>query len=710
MMVTFKVISRFLFSCLFVYSGLTHAQSLEGKELVRSDDAGSLMETGIGMLFGASKMEGDITKVIVTSDTHNELFLKISYEGFEGLWIKGSILNAEKAKINDIISSPVHLEQDASQVELSFKLKDGTQNKAYRSVLLKLLVCKKETDPTGKVYAFNLDKEWKTEGLSEKATSYDFIKEGEVVDITPVAIGSAAKLKDANVHLPLPARTVKIKFNNTLYNSSITRKTMVLKPVTLHQASTSKQLVKVKPGTVKINPGDKQPSATQQKPVYINHSNLTLKPLQLSKEQVEKGAEGPGNTAISLWDEIMSDVDFDLGSNSITNISTDIFPDKNEASGYYYYFPSSYNLKWSKDDSYDLKMLYGSATGGESGQVNMFVELTPGVGTKEKAMVEELVKEYAKANNLHFEKLLPVPLSAPPEVDLSGQLSSLYNIPLEKITTTVTGLFDPVDLSWPMNTKNADDLMIALKEVDLNGELKIHPQGEMPEVNIPVRISLDDEKVLGRIELKNNNWRSGEWKNEMPFPVKLKYIHALILNKDQNGSTVPFIYSWNLGNKEVPVMATAKINTAAIPKLVDTKAQRIWIEYTVPPCTECKDKIINELTGGTTTSREQKIEVVSYVKDRTNALALEVRIRSRFADPKGEKIIELPPLKIAEDGESYFIGPLFVPEGKQPEYEYQIKLVTDEDVFTSKWIYSTETSLYLNKKIITDAFGKFPGE
>ena len=710
-MAQLKFTLGFVCAITFLISNVS-AQDLTGKELTKSDDVGSLVESGIGMLLGASKMEGDIKKATVTTDTHNSLSVKITFEGFSGAWLKGSIIAPDKSKIKDIVSSPVQFpESGTGDIEITFELKENPQNNDIQSSLLKLLVCKRENDASGKVYAFILEKEWKTDGLSAKKNSYDFIDENEVVDITPVPIGSASGIKDADIKLPVPAKTFRVAVNKNLYRNNVIRKPMVIKPVRIQQQPGSNKVNISKTSNFKPLYTEKKTQSNQQKkPVFNPNIKFTAKTLQLSKEQIDKGALGPGNMAISLWDEIMSDVNFDYSGNSITNINTDIFPDKNEKSGYYYYFPASYNLEWNRDDSYNLKILYGTASEGESGQVNMFVQLTPGVGTKEKAMVKELVKEYARANNLPFEKLLPVPLSGVPQVDLSNQLSSLYNIPSDKISTTVTGLFDPVDISWPMSSKNADDLMVALKEINLTGQFKLTPQGEMPEVNIPVTISFNDEKVLGRIELSKNTWRTKEWKNEMPFPVKLKYIHALILNKDDKGSTVPFIYSWDLGDKEVPVLAKVNINSSGIPKIVDSKAQRIWMEYSVPQCRPCMDKIINELTGGTTTAREQKIEIVSYVKERTGALALEVRIRSRFADTKGEKIIELPPVKILEDGESYFAGPLFVPEGEKLEYEYQIKLVTDEDVLVSEWIYSDATSIYLNKKVIADALGKFPGE
>jgi hypothetical protein len=693
------------------------AQELKGKELIKSDDVNALVESGLGLLLGAKDITGEIIGAEVTADAPGKLTVKLRYEGFSNNWMKGSVVNAEKLKMDDILSEPVQLSSDGSEVMLQFELKDNPQEDNTTSTLLKILVCKRERDATGKVFAYQLDKTWKTSGLTEEEPVYDFMSEGELISITPQSVGSAAQLKDSQPNtLPKPLKTSKVKVNNTLYTSTVVRKPMMVQAAIAQPAAKSTST----PSTMKVKTfqGKFQPATMkkadmvkkeEQKPTFKIQPVLA-QPLQLNQEQVDKGAKGPGNTAISLWDEIRSDVNFDFSSNGITNINTDIFPDKNEASGYYYYFPASYNLRWDKDEHYKLKILYGTATEGVSGQVNMFVQLTPGVGTLERQMVEDLVREYTDNNNLKFEKLLPVPLQEQPQVNLSGQLSSLYNIPAEKVSTSISGLFDPVDVAWPMNTKNADDLMVGLKEVDLNGTLKLLPQGEMPEINVPVRISLDDEQVLGRLDLKKNSWRTSEWKNEMPFPVKLKYIHALFLNEDEKGRTIPFIYSWSLSDQEVPVLAKVKFNAQPIPRVVDTKAHRLWVEYAVPACHPCKDKIIEELTGGTTTAREQQIEVVSYIKERINAYVVEVKVRSMYADTKGQQIIELPAVKLEEDGSSYYVGPLFVPSGKNLAYEYRLKVVTDEEVLQSEWIYSTESSLYLTKNLVEEALGKFPGE
>lgn len=701
-------------------TSLLNAQNLTGKELNKTDDLNSLVESGIGLLFGAKTIEGEIEKVTVINDAVKTTTIKVEYSGFENRWLKASVIDASKAAIDVIQSEAKQLSEGSNETEIKLQLNSKAKTEKTESVFLKLLVCKDTDDVTGKVFIYNFNKQWKSQGLTtpNKDKEPDYIKEDVVLSVMPEPLGSARQLKDATInYLPPPTKMKKVQVNKELYKATIIRKPMMLQAHSLqiNQPKTQEPAISKNPPTATntnfrtihqnaklANPPKKDQQFLIAKPLLI--------PLQLNKEQIEKGAKGPGKTAIVLWDEIHSDVDFDYGENQMSNISTDIFPDQNENSGYYYYYPSSYKLVWNKDESYQLNILYGSGSGEESGKVRLFAKLSPKIGTKEKRMVETLVKEYTTTHNLKFEKLVPIPLQQEPKIDLAGQLSSLYDIPSENVTAAVTGIFEPIDIAWPMSTKNADDLMVGLKEIDLNGTLQLTPQGETPTMNIPVTISLDNENVLGRIELTQNVWRTKNWKNEKPFPVRLKYIHALFLNKEEKGGTKPYIYSWSLNDTDVPVLASVKFNSTTIPRLVDTKAQKIWVEYSVPNCSACKDNVINSLTGGTTAARERKIEVSSYIKDDIGAHVIEITVRSLFADPKGEQIIEMPSVKLKEDFETYSISPLFVPEGKRAEYEYKIKIVTDDEIYRSDWIYSDELSIDLNKSTIKKALGRYPGE
>ena len=691
------------------------SQELKGKELIKTDNINSAVESGIGLLFGSKKLEGEIENVTVTKDSYNSLEIKVVFSGFANNWLKGSIINSEQRVLSEIKTEPIQLTSGENQKSIIFKVDDRKEIETLESAFLKLLVCEKERSVSGKVFLYHLPKTWTENGLSDEKPVYDFIQEDLVIEVKPIPVGSAVELKNTNEQtkiLPMPQKTVKNVYTNKVYKGKVERQNM----------RTFSQMKLVQPGNATLsNPPpakDKAGSSTQNqlKPVNTQLKVLNKPQYKLAdnseqpkEEEPDTKEKGPGGSAITLWDEIRSDVDFDYSEGSISSISTDIFPDINPNSGFYYYYPSSYSLVWDKDESYKFNILYGSADDDGTGKVNILATLSPSVSSNERIMIEELVRDYATRNELVFKKLKPVPLNEGSRVDLAGTLTSTYDIPTENIYAQITDIFNPVEVSWPMESKKTDDLLVVLKEADINGVIELNPTGDMPSMKIPLKISLDDQSVLGKLTLQKNSWRNSSWKNEMPFPVKLKYIHALFLNKEGEG--IPYIYSWDLGDTDVPVWASVEINDNAVPAIVDKKAQRIWIEYSVPDCLACKDKVINELTGGTISARQQKIEVISYgILERTEAFVIEITLRSKFADPKGIQITELQPLKIKSDDDSYYLGPLFKPEEQKLEYEYKLKMVTDEKIYQSEWIYSDEASLSITKSFIKEAFGEFPGE
>jgi hypothetical protein len=709
---------------------------LKGKELTKVTDVAAALESGIGLLFGAGKMEGEIEKVEVTDENHKEVKLKVTFSGFEGNWITAGLLASDKSNLAAISSSSVAFPGGSNDIELILT-RDTELDSDVESAYLKLLVTKQEKDFTGLVSYYLLPKTWRPAGLSHEAPVYSFINESLVIDVNPVPIGVAARLNDKSAErsLPTPQKRNIIKFDDQIYKSASIRRTQMnprdqivpaKKPSDTEAPSPSispdrrierpnlsinRDLLNKRPGIPEETPSASTPeNQNNSMKWWPGRPDHPTTPLGITPEEKSKGAEGPGYMPITLWDEILTDpgVSFDLSQGYlITNISFDIFPDQNENSGYYYYFPASYALQWNKENAYQFRMLYGSAaeeTG--EGMVNMYMTITPSISTTERNLVEALVKDYAERHGKPFEKLRPIPLKEPPKAVI--QSISDYGVPVERISTAATtSIFDPIQLSWPISSGSSDDFMVALKEIDIRGTLSLIPDDNF-ELGIPVDISLKNDRTLGRIILRENIWRNQLWKNEMPFPVRLKYIHALFLNKEDSGTT-PYIYSWDLGDKEVPVYASVNFNAESIPLMVDRGAQRIWVEYSVSDCPECMDKIINDLMGGTVSAKQQNVEVISYgVIERTGAYVIEVYIRSRLADPKGKSIMEIGPFRLTTDNVSSFVGPLFVPTGKNLEYEYRIRMVTDDEVLNSKWFYATDASLYLTRSVIESVLGKFP--
>lgn len=429
------------------------------------------------------------------------------------------------------------------------------------------------------------------------------------------------------------------------------------------------------------------------------------------EEEKSKEPEGPDNSPISLWEDLVADNDFEFPY-EITNIRMDIYPDKNLASGVFYYLPTAYHLRWNTDEGYNFRMLYGTAEeNNTTGNVRMTGTLTPGISSNEVALMKSLLESYVKDNPIYtYTELKIIPLKSTPTMSLSSGLEGQYDIPEDKINVTISSsITNPIDVSWVTDNKTKEEMQVALTEgVGIKGLMTLAPDSDnVPEQLIPVRITLADERTLGRFALQPNGWRDENWKNNTPFPLRLKNIHALIIEK-QGHKTIPLIYTWDLHDVEVPAMANVNFDASKMPKWIETKnkTERIWLEYNIVDCSSCVNSEIEKLTDGTTNSKVKNITFESFkIFDSTNYAFLKIRVRSIHADPKGETMVELPSIRITEDMSIFSTGPIYLPEGAEPQFEYFFTLVTEEGIShnSENWMTSNETEVFIGMHSLTDS-------
>lgn len=441
------------------------------------------------------------------------------------------------------------------------------------------------------------------------------------------------------------------------------------------------------------------------KPVLLNY------PLALNKEEVDKGAQGPSDNPLSLWEDLKTDVDFESPT-EITNIGMEIYEDKNPASGVYYYLPAAYHLKWNEDDGFGLKILYGTADGNSAGNVHIASSLTPNISTKEIDFITELLKAHI-AKDKKFDKLRLMPLQETPQISFISDLNSQYEIPAEKVSVNVTSsIKEPIIVSWVTDSKVKQEMQVALLEnVGIQGTMTLKPQSDLvPPQLIPVKITLADQATLGRLDLTPVTWRTKSWRNKTPYPVRLKKLHMLLLVKEGN-NTIPLIYSWDLHDEEIPSMANVVFNDTKVPAWLDQKAKRIWMDYAVVPCEECDKKVIEDITSGTSGNEIKNITFETFkVMETTGAAFLQVKARSTQGDPGGNNQVEFPALRIAADTEGQTTGPLYVPEGEAPELEYFITLVMPDgqDYKADDWVKTSEVEIFLGVHDIQEAISSLP--
>src|ERR1700712_4322702 len=75
---------------------------IQNKKLVRLDDIGSLLESGLGGLLGG-KVTGKVDSVIVTYDAEKTLRVRIFFTGFENAFFTVSTLSSSKQKQGDVV-------------------------------------------------------------------------------------------------------------------------------------------------------------------------------------------------------------------------------------------------------------------------------------------------------------------------------------------------------------------------------------------------------------------------------------------------------------------------------------------------------------------------------------------------------------------------------------------------------------------------------
>jgi hypothetical protein len=253
--------------------------------------------------------------------------------------------------------------------------------------------------------------------------------------------------------------------------------------------------------------------------------------------------EGPENNPLSFWgDFIYSDVDFE-SQMKITSVNLNIYRDKNPNSGVFYYLPIAYDIRYDKQKGFAFNVDYGtSRSEGSESKVRMAGILTSGISLYEVQFIKNLMEAYQKQNpGLKLEKPLPLPVSETPVITLGDELKNfgITNVNINNVSS----ITDPIEFSWLTDGTTAAELENLLRvNSGITGRMKIKPQGgTLPVQEIPVRIRLIDENTFGRFGMTPAEFRNKNWRNETPYPIKLNYIHYMIIDKNRDGKESPII-------------------------------------------------------------------------------------------------------------------------------------------------------------------------
>lgn len=408
-------------------------------------------------------------------------------------------------------------------------------------------------------------------------------------------------------------------------------------------------------------------------------------------DTVDKSRKGPTNITYGEW-QLQIGSDYNFGADyPYVNINRTIYRDVNPKSGYFYYLPAKYSLNWNPERGYAFYVNYLSADENGRGSVVITAELKPNISRKDLEIAKELLLESLKKEpDQVFVDLISMPLAETPKVAFKQQFGEKLN----EIQVNVSSDFlQPITVSWKMD--RVDDLFAALfNNIGLNGELVITPGGEnMPaSITIPMTLKLDSHETFGVFEM-DAGWRTKPWANASPYPVKLKNLHVLRLDKSTGR---PFIYTWDMASKEIPEKAQAKFDASLVPTWVDSDplTKKMWLEYAVVPCNSCNATVKDQIVRGTSSRRMNNLEFTILTPlASTGTQLMKIKVRSFQADPNGLSKVNLPTLTITQDGAVLSGGQLFIPDGAKPDFEYFIELYKEDGTKYESEIWQKSSNL-----------------
>jgi hypothetical protein len=417
----------------------------------------------------------------------------------------------------------------------------------------------------------------------------------------------------------------------------------------------------------------------------------------------DKTPRGPSRQPFSLWDNIKTDIDFELSD--INNIRTEIYPDINPASETFYISPVAYNLRWNKEEGYqNFKVLYGA-----NNEVMFNAGLDAGITSKQLETTRYLIRKLMKSQNVEMSspKIQLFGANTAPAMSLKSDFQGVFQIDPSKLDVTApTDFTSPLQVSWATDNKTRDMIVLALQNgVGLNGTLTFGTDSIVRK--IPVSIAFNDKRNYGKIILEKENWRQSGWQNPFPYPVKIRYMHALLDNGIQNDGS-NYIYSWNCNGPVAPPSSRINFNGAKIPQWFDSsnKVIQIWLEYDIMPCPSCTQTLLQSLTTGLSGSSESNITFQSMdLVSSLDAKLVQVRIKSIQADPAHNREAEIS-ANITKDGDDIKIGPLYPGQDKRLSYQYKIIVVNSQAQIETSWISETSPQVYLNKANLERIMGR----
>jgi hypothetical protein len=694
----------------------TDQQTLSGVTLQPIEDTESLVSDLLDRFVGGSRdARASIDRVVVQEDSSQRLVVSVAYSGLTNCRLSGELRGRDRRPQFDIRSEPVLLTSPTGEATLAFDMQSGSGDGGpLQSAYLRLIATDRDRPVLSRMY--RLPKRW------QGGNGYS----NTLLTVVPQPIGTAASLgsrpdyaqQPPKVLVPIDVRDHRVMTAPAPGGRGQATPAAIVRD---HRgaAAAGSPVVRDHRGDTQTNVRDhRKETIAQTKPatatlpqkaavMQIERFQYGVKP-----EDAQKGAQGPAPSPIELLEGLRTE-DIGLNPALLLNVASTIYPDKNPASGVFYYHPRAYHLEWTPESGHAMRILYGAATtAGASGDVLMAAQLQSGLDFSEIQLATDLLTAYARRNpagNTARTTLRPLPLEKD-GVDVSlGSVLGQYSIPKEKIA--ITGLSDvlgEVEVSWVTDPITKENLQLALEQgVGVNGTVAFTAAGGALEPQIPIAIQLADRDSFGR-----GRWnRMDGYRNVTPYPVRLRYLHALVIDPRTN---LPILYSWTLGNAEVAPGGRVQWNATKVPSWIDTEAKRLWVDYSVvESCAPCDKQVLDAITGGVTSIAAEQItfHTITPLAD-AGGYELTAVVRSRYFDPKDRSMLQKS-VVLKADNQDFALKPIYNASVRagDPLFEYLLELAMPDGrtIRGTRWISSDSLRVLVGRSQLEQSLGTLPG-
>ncbi len=689
----------------------------------QGDDAIELLILRIG-LDDHDKVDGRIEQVTVGTSNERETEIKVSFSGFQEAEFEFEVLDADKRRIRDLqvdkYRVPGSSSGAAQVVTIPVSLRDDTEEGfEIRSSRVKLKIRKAGKRTIQHQFTYGLDKRW----------AHEIANVNLVVNVTPTPVGATATWVRNITRPSQPTQPTELTFN-----ASMVRRDLVLSPaVTAAALERSTPVATRRPSTAsanstRINTAEVLRNRNQR---VIEHLPATLSKVSVADYRFKlaqptsptstEPSNQVGDQPLDLMSLLRFEDGVDFNDASVLGVSQVVYPDANPNSGVYYYVPRGYHLSYNADigggAGLGFRIMYDRIREGEEeGTVRMAASFEAPVDRAEIQLAERILSAIDRIDNsFKFTgPLRPFPLVAPPAFDFSGALNA--HVDSDDIAVVaLSNALEGIDVSWSTDAVAAQNLRRDLRDgIPITGIAGFDPPGGETTLRLamPIRIDLADPNVYSAV-----TWdRSAPIQNVSPLPIVLEYVHALVIEGNR-----PRMYSWQLGDTKLPSSSQVAMDLRHIPAQVDTKSERIWIQYRLDrTCEECIDEVVDELLSGDVWPDTGRITLRSLRPlEMTGSEELWIDVRSRFFDPSDRAVTEGPSQVIDEDRSSYFIDPIFLTDRVNPEtgdewplFEYRISaIMPDGDMIEgANWLESDRDTIVIGPVQIEQSIGYLPGD